>query len=125
MKTKLIIIIATTICQLSTANAAQAEDKAAVAQSVAQSALEARVAALEALVEGVQSLREKYHGGRVGQYILTNELGRIQRVDLYRDATTWTNEVASVRQQDPEAAAKRRVEALEADAKVLRLLTRC
>ena len=30
MKTKLIIIIATTICQLSTANAAQAEDKAAV-----------------------------------------------------------------------------------------------
>ena len=46
---------------------------------------------LRALVESDKGLRERYHGGRIGQYILTNETGRIIRVDLYADGNAWTN----------------------------------
>ena len=46
---------------------------------------------LRAMVESDKGLRERYHGGRIGQYILTNETGRIIRVDLYADSTAWTN----------------------------------
>ncbi len=49
---------------------------------------------LRALVESDKSLREKYHGGRIGQYVLTNDTGRIIRVDLYMDGECWTNGVA-------------------------------
>lgn len=47
--------------------------------------------ALLVLVEGDKNLRERFHGGRLGQYILTNELDRIIRVDLYGDGSAWTN----------------------------------
>ena len=68
---------------------------------------------LRALVESDKGLREKYHGGRIGQYVLTNETGRIIRVDLYADATAWTNgyTYGVSPMLDPEAQAKAIAEA--------------
>lgn len=68
---------------------------------------------LRAMVESDKGLREKYHGGRIGQYILTNETGRIIRVDLYADATAWTNGYTYGVSPllDPEAQAKAIAEA--------------
>jgi hypothetical protein len=68
---------------------------------------------LRAMVESDKGLREKYHGGRIGQYILTNETGRIIRVDLYADATVWTNGYTYGVSPllDPEAQAKAIAEA--------------
>ena len=68
---------------------------------------------LRALVESDKSLREKYHGGRIGQYVLTNDTGRIIRVDLYMDGECWTNGVAErPRYVDPEAQKKAIAEAV-------------
>lgn len=63
---------------------------------------------LRALVESDRNLREKYHGGKIGTYILTNEVGRLISVDLYGDATAYTNGTTqAVRPPvDPEALAK-------------------
>lgn len=58
------------------------------------------------VIEGDQGLRERFHGGRLGQYVLTNESGRIIRVDLYADGNVWTNNAAALRFADPEARAK-------------------
>ncbi len=69
---------------------------------------------LRAMVESDKGLREKYHGGRIGQYILTNETGRIIRVDLYADGGCWTNGHAVLAVlADPEAAAKAAARAAE------------
>ena len=68
---------------------------------------------LRALVESDKGLREKYHGGRIGQYVLTNDTGRIIRVDLYMDGECWTNGVAErPRYVDPEAQKKAIAEAV-------------
>ena len=72
---------------------------------------------LVALVESDQGLRERYHGGRFGQYVLTNEAGRIVRVDLYRDGTAWTNSASSPVRTPPDPEARRRAEE-EAEAAV-------
>lgn len=68
---------------------------------------------LRAMVESDKGLREKYHGGRIGQYILTNETGRIIRVDLYADGNAWTNGATyGINPMlDPEAQAKAIAEA--------------
>lgn len=59
------------------------------------------------LIEADKSLRERWHGGRIGQYVVTNESGRIIRVDLYADATAWTNgTTTAVIIRDPEERAK-------------------
>lgn len=59
------------------------------------------------LIEHDKKLREAFHGGRLGQYVVTNDSGRIIRVDLYGDATAWTNgTTTAVRITDPEARAK-------------------
>ncbi len=72
----------------------------------------ARIEALIAVVEGDKGLRERFHGGRIGQYILTNEVGRTIRVDLYMDGECWTNGVAErPRYFDPEAQKKAIAEA--------------
>ena len=64
------------------------------------------------LVEADKSLRERFHGGRIGQYILTNETGRIIHVDLYGDGNCWTNGVAErPHYTDPEATKKAIAEA--------------
>lgn len=69
--------------------------------------------ALVLLVDGDRSLRERFHGGRIGQYILTNETGRIIRVDLYGDGNCWTNGMTYAVDPtlDPEAHAKAIAEA--------------
>ncbi len=66
------------------------------------------MARLIATVESDKRLREQYHGGRIGTYILTNEVGRLIRVDLYGDATAWTNGTTSpiALPADPEKLAK-------------------
>ncbi len=68
---------------------------------------------LRAMVESDKGLRERYHGGRIGQYILTNETGRIIRVDLYADGNAWTNGATYGVSPllDPEAHAKAIAEA--------------
>ncbi len=75
----------------------------------------AEIDALLAVVESDQTLRERYHGGRIGTYILTNESGRIIRVDLYGDGTCWTNGTTSRigLPADPEARAKELARAAE------------
>lgn len=75
--------------------------------------------AMLAVIEGDKNLRERYHGGRIAQYILTNDVGRIIRVDLYADATCWTNgatEAAYSAIKDPEARLKAVREAREREA---------
>ena len=63
---------------------------------------------LRAVIESDKNIREKYHGGRIGTYIVTNEQGRLISVDLYGDATAWTNGTAQAMRPpvDPEALAK-------------------
>ena len=70
----------------------------------------ATVSNLVALVEGRQDLREAYHGGRVGQYITTNDLQVLSFV-AYADGTIHTNTPRRVSLVDPEAAAKAKAEA--------------
>lgn len=69
---------------------------------------------------GTDAGRAKWHGDRIGQYILptgeTNALGRAVyvRVDLYQDGFTATNRMVKARESviaDPEAAAKAAAEA--------------
>ena len=89
---------------------ATGDEIAAVLEASRVENVEAR---LRALVESDKGLRERYHGGRIGQYILTNETGRIIRVDLYADATAWTNGYTYGVSPllDPEAQAKAIAEA--------------
>ena len=60
------------------------------------------------LIEGNGGLREAWHGGKIGSYIVTNENRRLIRVDLYADASVWTNGTTQAVQlpKDPEALAK-------------------
>lgn len=69
---------------------------------------------------GTNAGRTKWHGDRIGQYILptgeTNSVGRevFVRVDLYADGFVVTNRAVRARQSiiaDPEAAAKAAAEA--------------
>lgn len=71
-------------------------------------ARDADTARILLVVEADQGMRERYHGGRLGQYVLTNDAGRIVRVDLYADGDCWTNGTTiGVRPLlDPEARAK-------------------
>ena len=74
------------------------------------------IAQIVGTFEAAKNLRERFHGGRIGQYVfsVTNETGngrqavRLINVELYRDGSVWTNaaDVAAVRRFDPEAAAK-------------------
>lgn len=84
-----------------------------IAAVLEASKVESETDRLRAMVESDKGLREKYHGGRIGQYILTNETGRIIRVDLYMDGECWTNGVAErPRYVDPEAQKKAIAEAV-------------
>lgn len=79
----------------------------------------AEIDALLLLVEGDKKLRERYHGGRIGQYVVTNESGRIIRVDLYADGNAWTNgATAAALVADPEARAKELARAAEEQERV-------
>lgn len=71
-------------------------------------AAEARDDAVVMVFEGDQRLREAWHGGKIGTYVVTNESGRLISVSLYGDATAWTNGVSTpVRlPADPERRAK-------------------
>ena len=57
--------------------------------------------------------RRKWHGALVGQYVVTNDAGRVCVVQLYSDMTCFTNVAKSVNNAgyDPEAAAKAKAEA--------------
>ena len=92
----------------------QASVVASVAEARAE--IEALVQVRDALllvVEADKTMRERFHGGRLGTYILTNEVGRIIRVDLYGDATAWTNGTTSAvyLYPDPEERKKALAEA--------------
>ena len=68
------------------------------------------------LVEGDKGLRERWHGGKIGTYVVTNESGRLIKVDLYFDETCWTNGTTSpapVAIKDPEKHARELAEAAE------------
>lgn len=60
-----------------------------------------------------ESGRVSWHGKRIGQYLLTNNVGRITIVNLYSDGYVHTNvgSKASSAHKDPEAAAKAAAEA--------------
>ena len=92
------------------AGLATGEEIAAILQA---SRVESETDRLRAMVESDKGLRERYHGGRIGQYILTNETGRIIRVDLYADGNAWTNGATyGINPMlDPEAQAKAIAEA--------------
>lgn len=72
-------------------------------------AAETTQGAIVLLIEGDKKLRESFHGGRIGQYVIENEDGRLIRVDLYADASVWTNGLTEAVRAlaDPEAEAKR------------------
>jgi hypothetical protein len=81
---------------------------AEIASILEFSRVENETARLLAVIESDKNLREKYHGGRIGTYILTNETGRLISVDLYGDATAYTNGTTQAMRPpvDPEALAK-------------------
>ena len=81
---------------------------AEIAAILDASRVEDEMARLLAVVESDRNLRERYHGGRIGTYLVTNEVGRLISVDLYGDATAYTNGTTqAVRPPvDPEALAK-------------------
>lgn len=85
---------------------ATAEEIGAV---LAASRVEPTTERIVMMIEGDRNLREKYHGGRIGQYIVENEEGRLIRVDLYADRSVWTNGLTEAVRAlaDPEAEAKR------------------
>ncbi len=60
-----------------------------------------------------ESGRRAWHGSRLGQYLVTNDVGRITIVNLYADGYVHTNAGtrASSTYKDPEAAAKAAAEA--------------
>lgn len=64
------------------------------------------------LVEGEKGLRERWHGGKIGTYIVTNESDRLISVDLYVDGSAWTNSTSTAVRvvRDPETYAKRLAE---------------
>lgn len=76
--------------------------------------------ALLVLVEGNGGLREQWHGGKIGTYVVTNGVfehnGQIRQrlisVDLYVDGSAWTNGTSTAVRvvRDPEAYAKRLAE---------------
>ena len=57
--------------------------------------------------------RSKCHGALFGQYVVTNDTGRVCVVQLYSDMTCFTNvaKAANNAGYDPEAAAKAKAEA--------------
>ena len=57
--------------------------------------------------------RRRWHGALVGQYVVTNDAGRVCVVQLYSDMTCFTNvaKAAMNTGYDPEAAAKAKAEA--------------
>ena len=99
------------------------ETRAALADTQTRLAVTTNIIArISAMIEHDKGLRETFHGGRIGQYIIegapqTNVNGRIVvrqvRVDLYADGSVWTNggTRAVARLKDPEAAAKAEEEA--------------
>lgn len=81
------------------------------------------IARIAALIEHEKGLREVFHGGHIGQYVLecgaiTNSNGRIAkgliRIDLYADGTAHTNAASKLflRLKDPEAQRKAEEEAI-------------
>ncbi len=62
---------------------------------------------------GTESGRTAWHGKRLGQYLVTNDVGRITIVNLYTDGYVHTNAGtrASTIYKDPEASAKAAAEA--------------
>lgn len=84
-----------------------------LAESRIERSESSQIAALMLLVENNRQLREQFHGGRLGQYVVTNDSGRIIRVDLYADSTVWTNGMTYGVNPllDPEAMAKAIAEA--------------
>ena len=50
--------------------------------------------------------RAKWHGKRMGQYLIDGEDGKQCLVQLYEDGFAWTNAATRVALKDPEAAAK-------------------
>ena len=80
------------------------------------------IAKIAAMIEHEKGLREAFHGGNIGQYVIecgviTNGNGRIVknliRIDLYADGSVHTNAGSRVYQQlkDPEAVLKAAEEA--------------
>ena len=53
-----------------------------------------------------ESGRTKWHGKRMGQYLIDGEDGKQCLVQLYEDGFAWTNAAKRVSLKDPEAAAK-------------------
>lgn len=53
-----------------------------------------------------ESGRTKWHGKRMGQYLIDGEDGKQCLVQLYEDGFAWTNAATRVALKDPEASAK-------------------
>ena len=53
-----------------------------------------------------ESGRTKWHGKRMGQYLIDGEDGKQCLVQLYEDGFAWTNAAKRVSLKDPEAAAQ-------------------
>ena len=53
-----------------------------------------------------ESGRTKWHGKRMGQYLIDGKDGKQCLVQLYEDGFAWTNAATRVALKDPEAAAK-------------------
>lgn len=97
---------------------AQAEAQNATLVSRIEAMIEFRDSMM-LLVEADKGLRERFHGGRLGQYVVTNDSGRIIRVDLYADSSAWTNgTTTAVRITDPEARAKALAKAAEEQERI-------
>lgn len=75
---------------------------------------------IKIMIEADKGMRERYHGGRIGEYVLSNEVNTAIgprwvyiHVDLYQDGSVWTNgHVKAINSMlDPEAQKKAIAEA--------------
>lgn len=62
-------------------------------------------------IESGDAGRRKWHGRRMGQYLIDGADGKKCIVELYEDGFAWTNAAVRVALADPEAAAKAKAEA--------------
>jgi len=58
-----------------------------------------------------ESGRRNWHGDQIGQYLMTNSVGKISVVRLYSDGYSHTTASAAKPVTDPEAAAKAKAQA--------------
>lgn len=100
--------ITNSICAAGTASS---EEVAAILSAAQDKAPDALLSVVYSREVQTASGRTKWHGKRMGQYVIGAGEEQTSLVELYEDGFVWTNAAKRVTLADPEAAAKARAAA--------------